>query len=85
MHRGEAKLAVSKCSEHEMLSKAIHSLVRTGYHHCWVVGDVAAKTPVGVLSLTDIFKVLPTMDHRGNASMDKLADQAKCSSTCSIL
>jgi hypothetical protein len=44
-----------------MLSKAIHSLVRTGYHHCWVVGDVATKTPVGVLSLTDIFKILPTM------------------------
>jgi hypothetical protein len=49
----KAKLPVAKCAVNEKLHTAINKLVRTGYHHCWIVEDATSKKPLGVLSLTD--------------------------------
>lgn len=88
---GMAKIAVAKVPADEETSKAIKIMIRTGYHHCWVVEDATSKLPIGVLSLTDIFRALPTMDHRGNSSMDRRGSRSFDSikniatKTCSIL
>mmetsp|Transcript_36135 Transcript_36135/g.87928 ORF Transcript_36135/g.87928 Transcript_36135/m.87928 type:complete len:224 (+) Transcript_36135:447-1118(+) len=75
---GKAKLPVAKCGKGDKLYQAVAKLVRTGYHHIWVV-DEGIKAPLGVLSLTDIFKVLPSLDIEGsNANL-------KNSKSCSIL
>lgn len=47
------KLPVAKCAVYEKLNAAIKKLVRTGYHHVWIVDDNTTKRVVGVLSLTD--------------------------------
>mmetsp|Transcript_8682 Transcript_8682/g.20485 ORF Transcript_8682/g.20485 Transcript_8682/m.20485 type:complete len:326 (+) Transcript_8682:229-1206(+) len=46
---------ISVCKEDDDLSSVVTKLVKTGYHRVWVVRE---KKPVGVLSLTDVFKKL---------------------------
>mmetsp|Transcript_39331 Transcript_39331/g.80574 ORF Transcript_39331/g.80574 Transcript_39331/m.80574 type:complete len:325 (+) Transcript_39331:228-1202(+) len=46
---------ISVCKEDDDLSNVVTKLVKTGYHRVWVVKD---KKPIGVLSLTDVFKKL---------------------------
>uniref|UniRef100_A0A7S0WAG3 CBS domain-containing protein n=1 Tax=Hemiselmis tepida TaxID=464990 RepID=A0A7S0WAG3_9CRYP len=78
---GKAKLPVAKCGKADKLHQAVAKLVRTGYHHIWVV-DEGVKTPLGVVSLTDIFKTLPSLDLEGSNA--QLAAKSK-SKSCAIL
>ena len=43
------------CKETDTVGHVVGMLVSTGYHHMWVVDS--GKKPVGVVSLTDLFKI----------------------------
>jgi len=53
----KARAPITVCKETDDLFNVVTKLVKTGYHRVWVVKE---KKPVGVLSLTDVFKKLVT-------------------------
>jgi len=61
--KSKARAPISVCKEGDDLHNVVTKLVKTGYHRVWVVKD---KKPVGVLSLTDVFKKLVTNEKDDN-------------------
>lgn len=54
------------------LKKAVGKLQATGYHRLWVVDDKGC--PVGVLALTDVFKLI-VEDHMPKDESDAKNDK----------
>lgn len=54
--RGKTKIPVSTCQKTDTLGSVLRRISKTGYHHVWVVNQ--SRNPVGVLSLTDVFRRL---------------------------
>eukprot|EP00281_Chroomonas_sp_CCMP1168_P004960 CAMPEP_0206274000 /NCGR_PEP_ID=MMETSP0047_2-20121206/34913_1 /ASSEMBLY_ACC=CAM_ASM_000192 /TAXON_ID=195065 /ORGANISM="Chroomonas mesostigmatica_cf, Strain CCMP1168" /LENGTH=321 /DNA_ID=CAMNT_0053703169 /DNA_START=84 /DNA_END=1046 /DNA_ORIENTATION=+ len=63
--KSKTRAPISVCKEDDDLANVVTKLVKTGYHRVWVVRD---KKPVGVLSLTDVFKKLVTDDKEEQSS-----------------
>mmetsp|Transcript_29082 Transcript_29082/g.56893 ORF Transcript_29082/g.56893 Transcript_29082/m.56893 type:complete len:324 (-) Transcript_29082:79-1050(-) len=61
--KSKARAPISVCKESDDLHNVVTKLVKTGYHRVWVVKE---KKPVGVLSLTDVFKKLVTNEKDDN-------------------
>mmetsp|Transcript_26447 Transcript_26447/g.66735 ORF Transcript_26447/g.66735 Transcript_26447/m.66735 type:complete len:337 (+) Transcript_26447:102-1112(+) len=63
----KTRAPITVCKEEDDLNGVVTKLVKTGYHRIWVVRD---KKPVGLLSLTDVFKHLVIPEGQGEGGDD---------------
>jgi CBS domain-containing protein len=64
--RKDTRAPISVCHQDDDVHSVLHKLVKTGFHRVWVV-DVDKK-PLGILSLTDVFRMVADTISLGTGS-----------------
>mmetsp|Transcript_995 Transcript_995/g.2343 ORF Transcript_995/g.2343 Transcript_995/m.2343 type:complete len:368 (+) Transcript_995:80-1183(+) len=76
----KTRVPVSSCNEDDEMKSAVAKLAKTGYHRVWVTN--ANKEPVGVMSLSDLFRNLVSERPFAKSHM---SDAPFCHVTCSLM